>query len=121
MFDSKRPPNRHEVTPMSAAPPDLVLKPAPPEITRRRSRFWIRLAIVAVLLGTFVAVTGRIYDHFAALSHFRGMGANVDWNLDRKNWRDGGVTTISISPRFDSLSTVHDSFAGDQLEPLHRL
>jgi Leucine Rich repeat len=74
--------------------PDLVLDI--PQASAPSGRRWLALLLVGVL--ALLVVGGRLVflaqRHFTAMAAMRGLGAIVDWGIDRGNYLQGGVTEV---------------------------
>lgn len=84
----------------------------------RRSRRNRRIVLViglTILIVALALTVPRMVRHVDAVAGFALVGGTVDWNIDRTNWRHGGVTHVE----FQNGRTLVTDTALRRLKELH--
>jgi hypothetical protein len=90
-------------------------------VSRRKSRNQLKVIAFTVLflgVGGVAVVWTTFHEQFVATGHLRGLGCNVEWDVTKDNFFQGGTTTVTYSPRWNGMANV---ITGNDLESLRSL
>lgn len=88
--------------PASYATTSVAIAPLTLNPRRRWWRIRPQALLGCVALAFVLACAGVLavgWQHLCALVYYEAAGGNVDWHINRNNWRDGGVTDLELSPQ----------------------
>lgn len=89
-------------------------------LRRRQKRRWAACMGCAALITVCVTVGPPVFHHFRTTLWLSALGADVDWDFNEDNWRQGGVTTVWFPVAFRANGQFNNRDVAS-LRELHRL